>query len=73
MVGQEWKKLKVITCDATEGHNGEAERTAWKALLVLDRYDYKTMDMDGGRYHLGAVLGEGFRESAAVLELGDAH
>ena len=35
---------------ATDGRNGGAERTAWKTLLDMERFDCRAGDMDQGAH-----------------------
>ena len=43
----EWRSRK-IKWDATEGHNGRAEGTAWEALLEMEKYDVNANEFTQG-------------------------
>ena len=34
-----WQQKKRVDWDATDGRNGEAQRTAWEILMEMERFD----------------------------------
>ena len=47
---QEWKKRRRVRWDATEGSDGGAERSAWAALLEMEKCNYVVEEAYQGQW-----------------------
>ena len=66
-----WQQKYRVECDATDGRNGGAQRTAWEVLIEMERFSGKAKAEDQGAVSLVRDLAKAFeRVSPSVMEKG---